>query len=419
MEFSNKKGKAGRLFSIWLCFVLIPLNISGEFVAKVTGLQPIIFNGIACSVYIILTATLIRKIKAEKLMLLFFLANCCLIIEHILMFGDFSSEFKQLLYILVFIFVACSPAITENTYRYFKEIILIFSIFMFFDALIKSGTVISLGYRMFNIRNYTIIDKTGYTELFPLAIIILFNGILKEKSKKRKIVYGMWIAALAYVILFLFESKTGFIAACIAIFVELFIIQKKYRKKLAKIVLTIFVAFAVYIIFIPHEVPDYILALLSFLGVSTSSVNAVYYQTYDYRLEILRNVLRIFVSHPFFGIGFGNYYNYASDNNMLSLTVDVQDVESSFLALFAEGGLTYFFLNCFIWVRLYMRIKRNTKSAPEVIGTFICMIILLMGNDYMNLFYWIWLGIYWRISKNGDILKMHEKDDRLSCNSQI
>ena len=281
---------------------------------------------------------------------------------------------------------------------------------MIIDAIIQSRTVSALGYRMFNIRNFTVFDKTCYTQLFPFATVILFNNAIQESRLKKKIIYFIWICLLIYVLFFLFQSKTGIAAVIISIFLEIFITYNRFRKKLIKFIIPVLVGLFVFILIVPFEVPDYVIALLSFLGLSSSTVNAVYYETYNFRFEIINNVLSIFKSYPLFGIGFGNYYRYVSTNNMQILTVGIEDIESSFFALFAEGGVVYFLLTLFLWISLYTRIKHNLKFSPEIIGTFICMIILLFGNDFMNLFYWVWLGIYWRISSRDNIVTHLQKN---------
>lgn len=403
MIHSKKFNNYENILSSWLCFIVIPFNLLGDYLLKVTGIQPLMFNRLTSAIYIAMFAILNKKIKLDKEIAIFLGVNCCIMAEHLFMFGNVVKEFKHLLYVLIF--VACASVSTINTYNYFKKIVLVFSIFMIFDALLKSRTVAFLGYRMFNIRNFTILDKPYYTELFALATVILFNELLKVKDKKKTTIYIVWIAAMMYTLFFLFQSKMGVVAVCMAFIGEFFIIQKKFRRKMSKIVAIAVVAFIVYILFIPYEIPDYILALLSFLGLSSSSVNAVYYDTYSHRLEILGIVFQIFKTFPIFGVGFGNYYNYVSANNLQKLTSGIRDVESSFFALFAEGGVTYFIVTCFLWIVLYKRIRLNLKISPEIVGTFICMVVLLCGNDFMNLFYWIWIGIYWRISKNDYYLK--------------
>lgn len=405
--------------TLWLCYILIPINFLGDYFFKTIGIPPIVLNGFTCIVFFIITLFFTHKIIVYKPVFLFLLINCLVIFEHMIFVGDFAEELKHIFYILIFVLVSCSSLITQNTYFHLKKIVLLLTIFMSFDAFRKSGIVINLDYRMFNIRNYTVFDKTCYTQLFPFAIIILFNKILKESNIKRKVIYSFWILGLTYIMFFYFQSKTGIIATCLAIFGELFFINRKYRSKLIKITGLSILGIFVYTIVVTQKMPDYLIALLSFLGLSTSSVNSVYYETYYFRLEIIGNVIEIIKTHPFLGIGFGNYYNYVTKHNMQRLTVGIEDVESSFLALFAEGGVVYFMTTLMIWIILYKQIKHNSRYAPEIIGTFICMIILLFGNDYMNLFYWVWLGIYWRISTNESTSQNLQKNKMSINNYQI
>lgn len=401
MEFFHLKAKRLQIdrsiVSLWLCIVLIPLNLYGDFITKKTGINSFLVNATTTIILFILIISFNKRLVISKLIVCFLIVNVLISVIHIIIFRNIAGEIKHILFIIVFMFATMISDM--YTYSLFKKVILALTVVMSIDAIIQSHVVAQLGYRMFNVRNYTMLDKMFYTELFSIAVIILFNRMMEECKKRRKLELILWMVVLIWVLFGLFEAKIGLLSIAFAIVAECIFVKKEYRKYVIRIMFLLLIALGVYFLFFMKEVPDYIIALKSFFEYNYNSVNRVYFDTYFTRFEILSIVFIIFLQHPFIGIGYGNYYSYVSARGFQNYSKGIEDIESAFFALLAEGGTIYFLIMLILFFVVFNRIIKNKSLKPDVIGIYICMLVLILGNDFMNLFYWVWLGIIWRVSR--------------------
>lgn len=118
----------------------------------------------------------------------------------------------------------------------------------------------------------------------------------------------------------LIQSKLFILVLAATIFVLYFFTNgtpKKFVRSFSLVaVLLIVVAF----VFYPQIIPDYIYVFLNrYLGVFGDAVSSItaydrYTTTYSMRGTVYDFAFDLFLNHPLFGVGFGNYKNYAIEN---------------------------------------------------------------------------------------------------------
>lgn len=393
-----------KLPSFWLCYFLVPINIYGDYIERVTGKPALYINAATIIVFFALSFLFGKyKNKWPVEIVVFLCMNIAIVICHILLDKRLTGEIKHLLYVLLFSVVAVQS--DYEIYHRLKKVILFVTIPMTLDAFYWLPRIKRMGYRLFNIRNYTMIDKTFYTLIFPIALIVLFNWFLREKKSVKRIFPIIWMAPLFYVIFSVVESKMGILAFGFAIIVEVFTLKKEYRKRIRRIcfilLLSAVMVITLFLTGVLH-VPDYVLAGISYIFGDYTAVNRVYYETYFTRLEILRNCLIIWSRFPIIGLGFGGYYPYVTSQGMQNYSLGISDIESAAMAMLVEGGIVYFLANVLLYAAMIRRLKRNytlLRDSANLIGILACLLFLLIGNDFMSVFYWVLLGTLYGVIK--------------------
>lgn len=294
----------------------------------------------------------------------------------------------------------------EKSLIYMKYVIVFISCILVISAFMHVNEVKALNRRMFNIRNYTILDKPYYTLLLPLAIIILIHQIVATKIFLKKICILFLISLMLYTLYVIFESKMGLIALIAALLIEVWSVDGKLKYGLFAGGILGITALIIFYLSTNKQLPDYVIAFVDFIIGDSKAVARVYYDSFYGRIEIIKIVGRILIEYPLLGCGFGRYYQYASSNHLQHYTTGNADVESSYVAIFAEGGFIYAFICLmllgYVWKKIWnsYRLSQNV----EVLGLYVCMLFLLIGNDFMNVFFWIFLGIIWaNVHDNGMI----------------
>ncbi len=382
----------------WLCFVLIPYNLFAERIAEIVGSRErenIIFF-ILLLVYILLNFVIYKSIVIDKKIIMFLLVNMIICLEHVLQFNNYGEEIKHSIYIIILLLVASYS--NEKCLFYMKCVIEIISCILVASAFMHVNEVRALNRRMFNIRNYTILDKPYYTLLLPLAIIILVHQIVLVKVYLKKISLLFLVLMMLYTLFAIFESKMGLIALIVAFLVEVWSIDGKFKYRLLAGVMLGMLAFTTFYLATNKQLPDYVIALFDFIFGDSKAVARVYYDSFYGRLEIIKIVGRILIDYPLLGCGFGQYYQYASSKHLQHYTIGNVDVESSFIAIFAEGGFIYAFICLILLGHIMVKIwnlYRSKNIDGEILALYVCMLFLLIGNDFMNVFFWIFLGIIW------------------------
>lgn len=382
----------------FLCFILIPYNIFAERIAEIIGSREIENNlfFVLFIVYLLLNFIFFKNIVISKKVIVFLCANIIVFLGHILQFNNYGEEIKHLVYIIIFLSVASYT--DKKCIIYFKYVIVIISSILVVSAFMHVNEVRALNRRMFNIRNYTILDKPYYTLLLPLSIIVLIHQIALVKGIVKKIFIMVLIFSMAYTLYAIFESKMGIIALMVALLVEIYAINGKLKYELLAGGGCGIILLVIFYIVAQKQLPDYIVAFVDFIFGESKAVARVYYDSFYGRIEIITIVAKILIEFPILGCGYGNYYQYASSRHLQYYTLGNMDVESSLIAMFAEGGLVYACI-CLMMLGYVLKeiwkLCRNKYMEIEMLGLYVCMLFLLIGNDFMNVFFWIFLGIVW------------------------
>jgi len=105
------------------------------------------------------------------------------------------------------------------------------------------------------------------------------------------------------------------------------------------------------------------------------------------RIDLFKNGLSIFLSHPLFGIGLGHYLIYQAQIPMKYPYFFLQPVHNIFLLFLAETGLFFtIFLIYLLWQRL---IKHNLKN----ISFWFCFLAVFLTGFFDH--YWLTLQQNW------------------------
>ena len=399
ITLNNVEVQRGTVSSKWLCYVLVPLNLYGDYLERVFGIKPLVINVFSMLMYAILLFFLEKKSKIGKKYVAYFLINSVICLGHFAT-SSITSELKQLCYITLFVMIASIE--TGTTYNLLRKTILFLTIPMSIDALISARTIRAMGYGIYNVRLLTMMDKPYYTLIFSIAIIILIHGIINLKARKTRIAYFVWICVLAYVQYMLIQSKTSILAVVLALFAEYMLVYRNVPRKMLYCISVIILGVMVIVLFLPYiKIPNYIMDVVNFVTGNYSIMEKSYY-TFIVRKEVLENVMTILSRYPLFGVGFGSYYKYAFSHGMLYYTRDIYDMESSVLSILGEGGLIYFivvFLVFAVLTKRLLKLCRLKRLNRELIGVGLCMLILLVGNDFMSTFFWCLIGSLWASTK--------------------
>ncbi len=240
-------------------------------------------------------------------------------------------------------------------------------------------------YRLFG----TFFDPNFAGAFFALFTIYLFGFIISEKSKNKRIFFGI-IALLSILAVSLTYSRSAMLMLFFSIIAFLILIKKN------KYIL-------VFILFLLISV------VLSPKAFQTEGTN--FFRTYSSmeRVKSAKTAIDIFSKNPIFGVGFNTYryaqykYGYLTDQKW-EITHSGAGTDNSFLFLLATTGIAGFtvFINLLrkIFLLLFSKSKKNTimdrkwkiVAASSLIG-------LIINSFFINSFFyppimlWMWLII--------------------------
>ncbi len=394
----------------------ILLNVFGAPIAKKFNLPTFFITAIP----LIFLFTINLKIKQGKLDIrknikFYIVISVFVCILHILKsiikseIGLGNNEFKYLLYILTFL-TTSSVIKIENWYAVEFSLIGI-SLFLSFDALQYLPLMISTGTRIYNVTNYTLLDKPVYTLILTLTVVCLLINILERKRSNRKISkYLMILLALflSGINIVLIQSKLFVLVLTVVFFLLFLFVNKISRKNVFLFFLLVFAGVITCFLIFPKYVPDYIYIFLNrYLGIFNNVVSNIqaydrYAATYHYRNAIYMYSFNLFLNNFFVGVGFGNYKKYAVLNSLL--LNGVIQTESSYMNLLVEGGIIYFSLHmsflfslfCKLWKKQYYNEK--TLYSLKMFLLLISYFILNTGNDFYSIQYWIILAFIYQVA---------------------
>ena len=385
------------LVRIWICYFLMPINIYSEYLEKITGINTLFFN-IGCFMVLLFLSIpiFLKKQKIKQRIGLTTELILGIVILHLIIYGNYVNELKQASFIIEFMIV--STFYDNKYFNSIKKVIIVISMIMSVDTLLNLPKVIAQNHNLFNVRQYTMLDKPYYTLIFPLAIIFLISLMIKNKSK-HIVLLSVMISLLCVVLFGIIGSKTALAATVLAIIIMLSR-DKKKRKYLYLGLLGIGIASFIYFGILHKKVPDFLISIIYFFRGEYDIVSNAYAKSYFIRFEIVTLAFKTFLAHPFWGCGFNNYYNFVSSHGWQHYSLGVTDVESDLLAMFAEGGILYAILILelfwYIFIKLLAKkalLKTNTQHVSDALGCLICLFISIIGNDFMSSFFWCLLGI--------------------------
>lgn len=393
----KKATKYADYIRIWVCCFLMPINIYSEYLEKITGVGTLVFNIVSFAIFVFLALPkIIGNCKIEKKLGFIFCTIFFLVVLHMVIFGNYINELKQLSFVIEFLIVA--TLYNEDYFDTVKKTIIIISIIMSIDIFVNLPKLISKNYNLFNVRQYTMLDKPYYTLIFPLAIIFLVSTLMHAKSKHRIKIISL-IVILCAVLFGILESKTALVATLIAIFIILS--RNKKRRKYLYLGLILFALFAAFYFGVfRKKLPDLLMSVVYYFRGQYDVLAYAYAQSYFIRFEIVGLAFRTFLAHPIIGCGFNNYYNFVSARGWQNYSKGITDIESDALAIFAEGGIVYTAVIVSVFVFLFKKLiakkeylKTNKFHTLDALGCLICLVIAIIGNDFMSSFYWCMLGV--------------------------
>lgn len=393
-----------QITSIMICALMV-LNLYGSYLQRKFGINSFIFVLLPLTVILLRMMVTKQNLKLSKSIAVpvgILLVTCALQMAR----QVFSvSSIKYLVYIIIFLVVA--NVSSRQDWELTKKTICLISIVMTIDALIQVPTLLKINYRLYNVRQLTMLDKPWYSLLLTFASLVLIIDLLIGQ-KKRRILKICMIVFFTAVNLLVIQSKSSILCVLFGIVVFLINANKKTRNKVLIIGIPLVFVAMLYLVFNQQEIPDYIKVMLNrYFGLfSDASINnySFYEGSFTSRSKIIAYNLQLIMDHPLLGIGFGRYSEYGTALNVI-------ETESSIMNSFVEGGLVYgvahLSLVYIILKRLIKYIKNNGRdcSSIQLITIFILYLIFNMMNDYMTAMYWAFLGIAFAYTRNPESVR--------------
>ncbi|WP_042273607.1 O-antigen ligase family protein, partial [[Clostridium] dakarense] len=287
----------------------------------------------------------------------------------------------------------------DKTMSTLYRIIIIVSIILSVDIIIKGVNLLLSGVNLRNLRHYTLLDKPGYNMLYTFALpIVLVNNYYNKNIKNRLTLLLFIIASL-----FMMQIKSLLYTIPLGLVITLsifnFINVKSLFKYIFLMLITGILVFSVYPQFIPKQisVPINYYVFKNLEGIETSDLRNL--DTVIVRGEIWKNSMGAIKENPMIGIGYGNYHKVSENKTIIS---DVTGIlynmptvtESGLLTFIIEGGIIGALLHFILIILISIRtknIKVKTVKTKEVITTSIIFFAFIVSNivqDNLNYLYW-------------------------------
>jgi len=296
-----------------------------------------------------------------------------------------SYLFRWALYSIVY-FIAVSLNKDKKkgitAYLFYSGIIILFLGFIqvFFYPSLKN--LYYLGWDEHMYRLFSSFLDPNFTGIYFVVIFFLGIYLYFLKNKKRYIV----LCILLLIGIFLTYSRTALVTLLLS--TASFLVISNRKKIIIPIVLLVFLVTLLFPKTFKSEGTDYFRFF---------SVNA--------RISSMQHGLKIFIDHPFFGIGF-NSYRYFQEKYGFELTDytipsrAAAGVENSFVFILATTGIVGVISYLFILFKMFkLTLLNKSKILPKI--TFSILIGLIGSSMFINsLFYtfimftlWVIVGI--------------------------
>ena len=237
-------------------------------------------------------------------------------------------------------------------------------------------------------------NPSVYTAALLFAGLILFQAGLTNKSKRKKFIY-ITTFIVAGLCVFLSLSRASWLGGLL-VAAGLTVIYPKFMLKFGLIVVVISILFGSFLLLgDPNLIQDRFYSEES----ETSALS---------RLPVVVASVRMFLTKPVFGWGYGNFDLYDRqfyDNTVGSFTGDNKDHASHnfFLSLLAEQGIVGFAL---YMAPLVILLVESIKEYPRmqsqgflskkfVIILWLVMVNMIVLNNFINIRVVYGLGLWW------------------------
>lgn len=412
---ANSTNRVG-LLEICVCVLLPFISFFSEAVFNLTNITPsfiiaaLIFASMIMALYEAGSSFYFGKFELVCFLLLGGIA-CA----HIVCGASILPEVRIIAYTVLALFLG--RYYSANAFRLFMLSIVVISVIVSVDALMKVGTYSSMGLSLYNVRHDTLVDKSAFTLVYSMSIIWLTYVFADKRKKLIRVASIALIFLFTYCGLIIIESKT-LLLAYVTVVVMLALIGKIRLKPFAVIALILVVFFAMlYIALNPDILPDFVKSLLSnVFGIDVGSYNHERYDTtYSGRWQIVLSALSELSKNPFFGIGFGQFAEVSSQYWSV-WGFEVTETESSWLSFLTEGGVLFFIIQLLLILKVSLGLGRLWKeTGKSELMVLLCLIIFYAVINVINDFaavsvYWCVLSLgFGVISKSEAAIKWKER----------
>lgn len=244
-------------------------------------------------------------------------------------------------------------------------------------------------------RDDAIVDKQYMTAVLTMCSIVSLVDFSSGDRRRLNFSLFAFFTLVAFIIV---RSKlTVFVEVCIMAILVLFI-GGEYKRSIHKLVYPFIILFVVAAILFPDIIfPDDFKQLFNrYLGTDFHTERD-FSATYDIRGLLWRDGFdKIFCNNMIWGIGPGEFAEYNTGEN--TIFSGVKEMESSMLTIICEGGLVYlslillFFCNLVYKSYILYKMTKN-RYAITCLSILISYFLLLFGNDFMDTFFWVAMGV--------------------------
>jgi O-antigen ligase len=180
-------------------------------------------------------------------------------------------------------------------------------------------------------------DPQKYAQYLSASSFLML--LLPSKMNGKTSQLGLLLCALSMIALLFTGGRAGLGGWLIGLLIVIVLGNAQYRMAIISVAILV----SIFIYNFSHTIPIFNRADLA--------------DSYEFRYAIWQDAFAIFLDHPFFGIGMGNYANYVSMHNPDQYWISDNDVtffdhpESGYLKLLTEFGLIGFLAVMFFIIK--------------------------------------------------------------------
>ncbi|MCR5678890.1 MAG: O-antigen ligase family protein [Prevotella sp.] len=264
-------------------------------------------------------------------------------------------------------------------------------------------------------RDEVFIDKVYITLLYSLSFMFC---LMNYFNNRQKILNLAILCFNLFVNVFLVQSKIAIVVFFVSLFIMLIWGVEKKSKEIKKllyyvgtIIIVVWIAFPD--IALPQEI-KYAINLLTGSDIFTLEVIESEHSeiTYTIRDALWAYALSLFYDNPILGIGIGEFIEHKF---VFSKDIVVVETESSLINILTEGGLAYFAIVVFMFFKgikaAIVKFREQHQFEYLFCIVYFCScIIMIIGNDFMDSYFWILMGLIMGIVNEKETSKLSNYD---------